>query len=215
MAKKNEDIKIGVNNNRKIIYIAAGAVGLIILIFLIASFFTNNSRNDYQVDVQQSETIVIEKVEKSLSGLTETENQEKVLETATTLLNLTNIVDGNEDMDQVVSFVENLDVSDLDMDRISQIVDFSGYSENDIISILQNLIIFSYMINASVGSVEIAPVLDSSEVVLKNSLGIAFVPLSIYTASDNAFNMMFVWDNNSWRLLPYPLTEQVKMLAYE
>lgn len=206
MSKKNAKFKN--ISNRTIVYLAAGGVALIVLVFLIAGFFTKNSTPVLD-NTPQSES-------RTLSGATVAEDKDNVLNSAVSLLNLTNIVKPSVDKNSAANEVEKISTANVDMNKIGKLVDFSGYNDESQNTIIQSLATFSYsIIKNTEGSASIIPAGSASDIILKEDLGIAFVPLSVITGSDNAFNLMFVWNDGAWKLLPYPLIEQVKMMAFK
>lgn len=155
----------------------------------------------------------VDKVERSLNGLSEAENKKKVLETATAMLNLTDIIPlTTEDLGIAVESLA-LDSEGVSNEELEKFVLFDEEDKAESVEVLQALATFSYMISLTSMNQDITPSMDYNAVVLMNDLGIAFVPVYIYTGDGNAFNFLFTWDEDEWRLLPYPLFEQIRMMS--
>lgn len=200
--------------NSKVKYsIIAGSVLILVLIVIIVGLIINgNGDKTLSTTNNVEEIIKVEKIERSVSGLSVEESQKEVLEAATTLLNLTNIADG--DLENTLTAIENK-TADFDLEALNTLVDTSSSDEEETINLLQALTTFSFLISDINETDEIEAFLPFNQIIVQEELGLAFVPVTVFTGEPNAFNLLFAWDDGNWKLIPYPLIEQVRMLAYD
>lgn len=210
----------------KYVMVASVAVFAIIIVLLFSKAFTGGeeeivleeggqvqSKDSTDLGKVEETPVPVETVERSLNGLSEAENKKRVLETATAMLNLTDIIPlTTEDLGMAVESLA-LDSEGVTNEELEKFVLFDEDDKEESVEVLQALATFSYMISLTSINQDITPSMDYNSVVLMNDLGLAFVPIYIYTGDGNAFNFLFTWDEDDWRLVPYPLFEQIRMMS--
>jgi hypothetical protein len=162
-------------------------------------------------------TIVTEKVEKTVTGISTDENRKAALSAATNVLNAAVKSPTKEEFDERLTKLDKGDFSVVspDLENLMRFKDVFAESKDLKINTYQALITFSTLIQKTTEKETIAPISENEwqKVFVDSEAGIAFVPLSLYAGSSVAFSLEMVYIDNEWKLAPYSVLDAVKLSA--
>lgn len=197
--------------DKKTFIIAILSMAVVLLILLFGAFVLTNANK--QVTTPNNSTTVT-KVEKSLSGKSADDDKKDALEAAQSLLNAANTYEGDLTVKERLEKIDNSDYSVTDVDSMKKNIRFAGEFADDVAlqnTTFQSLVTLSSYLTDENG--KISPTSDTmyNYVYLDTELGIAFVPVSIFTDGSSAFSLEMVYVDGAWKLSPYSLLDIIRL----
>lgn len=194
----------------KYLIISSVALFTILVIFVLFNSFSNKSSRSELNKVENK--VVIEQVEPSLTGDTLEEDKTNSINAAKEILELTNLkIKDQEELKEVLIDMENNGITNVDLEKLNQLIVLDDYDEATVLNIVQGLVAISYTIYHYEGDINVVG--SDTFVKVYQEFGMSFVPIDIFTTEGNAFNMLMKYDGEKWVLIPYPLIEQIRILS--
>lgn len=190
--------------------IAVLSMVIVVLVVLLVAFAVpkvNNSNDNTGTNVSQ--------VERSVSGKTKEEDQKDAMAAAQTLLDAANDYDGKKTLEERLNAITDGDDSVADVKGMKSHIRFAGDFASDKelqTASIQSIITLASHLKNSDGKVEPLSTGSYNYVFLDGEIGVAFVPVSVFT-KDSAFSLEMVYDRGEWKLAPYSLLDIVRLSA--
>lgn len=199
-----------IKSNRNLILIAVAiAVVVIIAIWTLIAVLSSNSNSSTKVVTK--EIVTIEKIEHSVSGNDYEDDIKEVLnKTVEIFKESVKLADG--DFAQLAKSIEDGDLSSLPKSFKEKFY-FAGELEKVNNQVIAFESIFALAANISIINEDFKLVeMADQSVFLAPEIGLASVPISVFTGTNNGFFLEFVWVDDEWKVNPYP-TIQSSVLA--
>lgn len=187
------------------------SIAIIALIISLSVVVHNNNSTDNSSSQSSTTT---EKVDKSISGKNVEQDKKDALKAAQDLLNDASQSPTKETPQQRAEKLDKNDTSVISKTLPDRIIFEDVFDTNNDLknNTYQTLIIMSsYLGDAG----KIAPLSDDmwKKVYLDSEDGIAYVPVNIFSNSQNVFSIEMVYRDGQWKMSPYSLLEIVKFSA--
>lgn len=187
-------------------------------IWVTAILLTNNQGAD-DTALEPDTDSPVEAVQRSLTGNTADEDRIATVERVTALLN-----DAQLDSDEAfVELMQALDEDGLNAEGLpEEILDYFRFEDSFAddptrqVHAVQTVLTLSQVSSQFVGEGEdIAPIQDDawSMVHLDSEIGVAYVPVQVFTGTPSGYSFTMVYVDETWQLDPYPLLDAVTTAA--
>lgn len=182
-----------------------GIVGIIVAISIVANLPESNPSETSTSTSATPTATTIEKIERSLTGKTLSEDQAEVAATVQVLLNSTNVVDDSKKPSEVLEALDSGDLSSFHKEEFLSHLHFPAYLENDkeeatriVAQGLYTVASFASVYGG--GTISPASVEALLSVPVDQELGIAHVPASIFTGEESSLHLTMVYVDDEWKL---------------
>lgn len=195
----------------KTTFIIATVFALVLIIFAIILgflFFGSGDEKEDNPPVEEtsSSAVEVEQSERTLSGKTLEEDQQDAVKSAQDILNMSRDVNGDENT--ALEKIENKDYSDLS-EELKNKIRVGEYGKDN--TELEKTAYQSVVALGKQSDQEFAPTTEDGwkDIYIDQDTGIAYVPLSIFSASDTPFYFEMVYYDGDWKLDPYSLVRTI------
>lgn len=203
-------------SNKSLFFYIFGAILMIVIIIWGVIIFIDSKDINNSEPAPQETPIVLEKIVKTVSGKSVEEDRKEILNNLSDLLLQASHNPDNKSLEELLLELDRENFSFLENSEITGIKLTDENNKYEKISAYQALLVFSSLILAEDPTTSFEPTntMFLDNVVIDQEVGIAFVPLSIYTKSSNIFTLQFVYHNNEWKFYPATVLETIYISDY-
>lgn len=201
--------KFLVKDKLSLVIAVLSMVIVVLVVLLIAFAVPKVSSNDNNTGTNVSQ------VERSVSGKTKEEDQKAAIAAAKALLDAANEYDGKKTLEERLNAIADGDDSVADIKGMKSHIRFAGDFASDEelqTASIQSIITLASHLKNSDGKIEPLSTGGYNYVFLDSEIGVAFVPVSVFT-ENSAFSLEMVYDQGEWKLAPYSLLDIVRLSA--
>jgi hypothetical protein len=206
---------------RKRLYILlAASFAFVILVIwgIVALFLLTGGGNEGEQPTPSTSSSAPEQGERTISGLSADEDRQAAVAATQVLLNSTLKLPEGVELDALLDEINGGDLTRIPAEVTTGIrfTDQFAESQDAQAGAYQTLYALSFLVwNNAGGEGEIKPVTDTAwkSVLVDQEVGLAYVPLSIFTGTPSGFSLEMVYLDGKWQLSPYSLVEAVRLSA--
>lgn len=201
--------------NKKNFIITLLSMALIVsLIAVVALLFTEFSGSSKNATPDISSPTSVTAVDRSVSGKDVSEDKADAVKAVEGLLSAANKYDGDLNVQDRLSKIEKGDFSVTDVEGMKSNIRFAGEFKDDADlqkTTYQALVTLASYLGDSDGVVSLEDKEMAQHVYVDSEVGIAFVPLNIFSNTSNAFSLEMVYMDGEWLMSPYSLLDIVRL----